>query len=220
MIKLKWYNNDTSLYNKQLEIEAASRIKGAYTYTGQLKLHEIPTSLRLVKYTVSAGKLKYCVGVNSEILPNVLFKETYFVVSKEQTPEDFYTIDIPRNFHITDEKEAELLGVPTYIDWDIDFTKEIPDEKLIIRFCLNDKYKIETEQQIGASIYKISTYNITALQVVLYDLTGLMYPREVLEPYVLRASGVPELIRDVIVQMPELPKAKPFIEETSQRDID
>lgn len=215
MLKLKWYNNDTSLYNKQLEIEAASRIKGAYTYTGQLKLHEIPTSLRLVKYIVSAGKLRYYVGVNKEILPSVYENNASFEI--ENPPEDFYTVDFPTNFPITDEKEAEALGLELN-EGSLVFTDKEPSEDHIIRFCIiKHKYRIKEEIQIGSSVYTINRINITALQAAMYDLTNLLYRREVLEQYTYRNIGDPILVRDVILEMPTLPDL--FIIEEN-RDID
>lgn len=215
MIKLKWYNNNTDLFNKQLEIEAASRIKGASVYSGKYQLHEIPTSLRLVKYSVSAGKLRYYVGVNKEILPSVYENNTSFEV--ENPPEDFYTVDFPTNFPITDEKEAEALGLELN-EGSLVFTDKEPSEDHIIRFCIiKHKYRIMEEVQIGPSVYTINRINITALQAAMYDLTGLVYPRDILIPYTYRNIGNPIWVRDVILEVPTLPDL--FVIEEN-RDID
>lgn len=217
MLKLKWYNNNTDLYNKQLEIDAASRIRGASVYSGKYQLHEIPTSLRLVKYVVSYGKLRYYVGINTQLLPNV--KEDTVAFEIENPPEDFYTVDFPRDFPVTDAIEAEALGL-TLNEGDFDFTNEIPLDTYITRFCtIKHKYRITEEVQIGTSTYKIARINITALQAAMYDLTGLVYPRDILIPYTYRNIGNPIWVRDVMPVMPTV--VKPIIiDENVVRDID
>ena len=55
----------------------------------------------------------------------------------------------------------------------------------------------------------------------MYDLTGLVYPRDILIPYTYRN---PIWVRDVVETMPVMPTVKPIkpiiIDENVVRDID
>lgn len=56
----------------------------------------------------------------------------------------------------------------------------------------------------------------------MYDLTGLVYPRDVLIPFTYRNIGNPLWVRDVVETMPVMPTVvKPIIiDENVVREID